>query len=415
MTTWMRRRLADDRGMSLVEMMVSILILGVVLSAFASTLTTALMSLTRDEARVRATHLANEVAENLRATAWDDLGFYADDAGYAATYTDASGTHDTVELGPTRASSPGPLPGPQPVTTPDGMTYTTIIDVYWQDDELDGLAALDADGDLHDVKAFHVAVQWSVRGRSFELETDGLRPPTLDEVPLAPTPAPTSTIAPGTFGIVDFTVLPTAVTISPSGTTQQAMVASVTTSLPAIVPNLAYNGTSIGMQEVVGSSGTQWTHEIAAGNSTFMPAVYDFVVTATGVAGGTDTATQPVEFTQPVMIDVQVLTPTPAPGTVVLCTGSNKTLAPLTLQFDVLGLFNSPNDTVTMQWTDPAGSATAGFVASRAAGDGTVWEATIPAGTRFNKSVTTVTIRATRAVDGAVAAESYVYTVGSCP
>src|SRR5680860_1241592 len=216
MTIRIHRRLTADHGMSLIEMMVAILILGVVLSAFASTLTTALVSLSRDETRVRANHLANELAEDLRAAAWDDFNFYADDPGFSTGYRDASGTHDTVELGPTRGTNIGPLPGPQ-TTTVDGISYTTTANIYWRDDEVDGTGAADVDGDLHDVKAFHVLVQWSTRGQSQQLTTEGVRPPTIDEMPVLPTPAPTATVAPGTFAITGFTVLPTAVSISPSG------------------------------------------------------------------------------------------------------------------------------------------------------------------------------------------------------
>ncbi len=74
------RQLRDEEdGISLIEMMVSLLLIAVALSAFASVLITSLRTTSRNEEQVNATALAQQVIEELQATDWESAGHYEDD------------------------------------------------------------------------------------------------------------------------------------------------------------------------------------------------------------------------------------------------------------------------------------------------------------------------------------------------
>lgn len=410
-----RRRLVHDDGLSLVEILVALFLLALVLMGLASTMTASLASITRDEQRVRATQLANQLLEDLRVVPWDDLGFYAGDGGYQAVFDGA----DTVTLTGVRPSgSRAPLPGPRTVTR-DGVQYTTMLNAVWYDESGDGQAP--SDPDPHDAKRTHVTIAWTDRSgavRSFDSEA--IRVPTVAEVPApsgTPSPSPTASPSPSpspTTGmqISDYTISPTIVTITPSGDTQSDINVSVTTSLPVATPTLTYNTVTVGMQEVVGSGSTQWTHIVAAGNGTFNPGDYTFTVTANGSAES-DSESKAVTFVQPVLDPVLIRTPTltPAAPLCVSGTGGNRRLRQnVTVRFEVDGV--SSGATVRVAWSRDTGSTAA--TATGPGSTGTLYEAVIPANQRFRDLTTTVTITARRTVDSAEAQESYVYQVLSC-
>ncbi|MDQ3709180.1 MAG: prepilin-type N-terminal cleavage/methylation domain-containing protein [Actinomycetota bacterium] len=410
-----RRRLVHDDGLSLVEILVALFLLALVLMGLASTMIASLASITRDEQRVRATQLANELLEDLRIVPWDDLGFYAGDAGYQSTFDGA----DTVTLTGGRPSgSQAPLPGPQTVTR-DGVQYTTTLNAVWYDEAGDGLAPTDADP--RDAKRTHATVAWTDRGgavRSFDSEA--IRVPTVAEVPApsgAPSPSPTASPSPSPsptpgIQISDYTISPTIVTITTSGDTQSDINVSVTTSEPVATPTLTYNTVTVGMLEVVGSGGTQWTHIVAAGNGTFSPGDYTFNVTANGSLGS-DSESKVVTFVQPVLAPVLIRTPTLTPAAPLCVTGiggSRRLRQNVTVRFEVDGV--STGATVRVAWSRDTGSTTA--TATGPGSTGMLYEAVIPADHRFRDLATTVTITATRTVDSVVAQESYVYQVLSC-
>ena len=81
-----RRHFDDERGLTLVEMMVAVLLVGIILSAMASVIMASIPAVQRDEYRVRATQLGQQELERLRALQWDCVAFDTTDADYAATY-----------------------------------------------------------------------------------------------------------------------------------------------------------------------------------------------------------------------------------------------------------------------------------------------------------------------------------------
>jgi prepilin-type N-terminal cleavage/methylation domain-containing protein len=71
--------LSEEDGMSLVEVMVGMLVLGVVLSALASTSIASMRSIVGSERRVHAVQLGNEAVEQLQVLPWERLGLRAAD------------------------------------------------------------------------------------------------------------------------------------------------------------------------------------------------------------------------------------------------------------------------------------------------------------------------------------------------
>lgn len=401
MLTHPRRRLGGDDGMSLVEMLIALFILAIALMALASGILASLTSIGNDERRVRATQLANQTVEDLRGMAWDDVGFYSDDPGYTATVDG----QETVTLGSSRAGAPGPLPGPQSVTR-DGIPFTVTTNITWKDDDTEvGPGGYEPT----QLKAFHVVVAWSDRDTPRSFESRGTRSPSVDEVPLveAPTPAPSG------FVITAYDISPSTVTISSSDNTEQSILVTVETSLPAtsVVLDPAPLA-ALSMQEVAGSEGLQWSHEIAQGNGDFPPGDRSFTVTATGLEGS-DVKTQVVTFEQvdDSLGEVIVQTPELVPSPPICTTNDGWTTAPVTLTFEVHGLV-SASDTASITWTDKNDGAQATIMDATA--DGYRFQATIPQETRFNKSTTTVTITATRVATNTTASQPFVYQVATC-
>jgi len=78
-----RRLHTLEEGMTLVEMMVAIIILGIALSAFAGLLISTIRATSRNERTVTATALAQEVVEEMQAATWDNAGLYDNEVAAA--------------------------------------------------------------------------------------------------------------------------------------------------------------------------------------------------------------------------------------------------------------------------------------------------------------------------------------------
>ena len=153
----MTSRGRDEAGLTLIEMMVAILVIGVVLMAMAATAIAAQRSMQTSERVVRATQLGNEVLETYLARDFEDLGVYANDA---TTAFGAATTYDGAEL----------VIFPQPVT-PD---YERVPRAFEPFDDRDGVAyvartavvwASDTDPAVADqFKRIIVELTWQVRG-----------------------------------------------------------------------------------------------------------------------------------------------------------------------------------------------------------------------------------------------------------
>ena len=178
-----RDRARADEGLTLVEMMVAIIIIGVILTTLASVLTTTLRTIVHNERETAATALAQQEVERLQAAPWEEAGLLEGEVAapppdWAARV--ASGTFDGEELAlitsPEGATS---RPAQAPVLESDRddldmdtFDFTVHRYVTWVDRTADGLP---------ETRRFIVVVSWSVLGGDRELSASGERSPTQDE------------------------------------------------------------------------------------------------------------------------------------------------------------------------------------------------------------------------------------------
>lgn len=158
-----RARTTDEQGMTLVEVMVALVIVGLVLSALASSLATSLRAVRGQEAQTQATAAINDILEETQrvdyadavlctakaqATFGVDLTFEGEDMVVATGVCD---TTDEVL--------------PERTVTRDGRDYAVTTAITWADDPGDGTGAGDADT-TQDIKRVVVQVDWTADGRA---------------------------------------------------------------------------------------------------------------------------------------------------------------------------------------------------------------------------------------------------------
>lgn len=156
MFTRLGRRLDGDAGISLVEMMVALVILGVAMMAMTSSVYAALASSRGAQDQVNAAQRITEVVEDLLRRPLAEIAPTAHDGVTAPAY--------------------GPV-------TRRGVTYTAVTAVRWGDDPCNGSAvpAVGAADPRKDYLRMRVTVSWTVGGTPQSLETVMQRAPTSAE------------------------------------------------------------------------------------------------------------------------------------------------------------------------------------------------------------------------------------------
>ena len=102
MSTWWRRRLNDDAGLSLVEIIIAAFVLTVAILGLASAAISALRGLSDAQMRQEATSLAAESLEVARSYDFEDLAVRDGDTnvpGSGATFDPLEGSHDDIDPG----------------------------------------------------------------------------------------------------------------------------------------------------------------------------------------------------------------------------------------------------------------------------------------------------------------------------
>lgn len=193
MLRWIRARLSRDDGVSLVETLIAMLIVGFVLMAMAATTTTSLAAMTKAEQHTRGTQSANRVVEDMQSVTWDDLTFYAADPSVPATF---EGSPVVVNAGTRPAGSAAPLPV-STIAGPGGVTYTATNYITWIDDPADGCAspapsapapcapgagvpAAGTDTNGRDYKRLSTVLSWTAKGETRQQRIDANRAPPMD-------------------------------------------------------------------------------------------------------------------------------------------------------------------------------------------------------------------------------------------
>jgi prepilin-type N-terminal cleavage/methylation domain-containing protein len=161
-----RRRVSAADGLSLIEMLVALLLLGVILSAAAASLIQFMRTAADNERRVQATALMNSLHEEFQALPWREAVVYEGelqevlDAGFPGLTSGPPWTFEGEEL----VTLPGPVEGQRRTevpavtlvpTTSDGRDYEVIRFVTWSDRDAG-------------IKRFTTIVQWRLYNRVYQ-------------------------------------------------------------------------------------------------------------------------------------------------------------------------------------------------------------------------------------------------------
>ncbi len=402
MLSRIRRRLAGDAGISLVEMLIAIIVLGLILTGLATTLMASLVSLHSDELRVRSSQLANQVVEDLQAAPWHQVGFYEDDTGYQAEFDG----EDTVTLGSERNGDPGPVP--QRFIERSDVEYTVTTNITWVEVSGEGEARM---------KAFDVHLGWEERGSPRSHSVRAVRSPTPNEV------AVDEEDEPDQFEITSFSVNPRPVPLQPPDNTAGEIKVRLRTSQPAdsvVKPTLVIEGDDGEVSETWGSfeeddsvedapEGTAWTLTIPPGDGQFTPGAYEFIAEAAS-ATESDQAVETVWFVYPSDENMEIQEPTFEPGPFCRPNGGHKsTHFPVHVEFEVEGA--SGADSAKLLFEESGQEFSAEFTGLT--DEGATFEAVVPEDTEIDKSQAHLVLHAYRQIDSQEATLAYAAAVES--
>ena len=129
------RRASDEKGLSLVEVLVGMTIAMMALAGMGGMLITSARSQNVSEQRVFASQLATQAIEQVQARNWDLIGFWASDNGYQANATASGVSLPTVTF---TSAAPPTTNRPLPLSTVsrNGVTYNVRTDILWEDPAL---------------------------------------------------------------------------------------------------------------------------------------------------------------------------------------------------------------------------------------------------------------------------------------
>lgn len=272
-----RSRFRDEEGISIVEMLVAIVLLGLIMGGMARSLVVTMMSAQGQERQVRATSLARELMEEARGVSWEQLGLCQDDIDAefsSGTYTFPDGDKVVVPLSMSSSiCSPiedAPL-RPVRVITRDDVDYEVRVVVGWHDDPIDGVAPSDTEPD--DLKHLLVAVSWGHQGQDLSTQMESF----VGEDAFTPVLTPTvlQEDASGNPASVTYLNRYDGVDEAPNendGLTQTDVLLTVTTSTPqsAVTARwLKADGTYISPVAMLKVDALTWEHLIPNGSPDF--------------------------------------------------------------------------------------------------------------------------------------------------
>jgi prepilin-type N-terminal cleavage/methylation domain-containing protein len=174
----------DESGLTLVELVVAMMLLGVILSAAAAALINFAGATHDNERRVQSTAVMNGLHENLQGVPWNDAGIYEDEVPALVAVGATTGStpefegREIVTIPPPDDECPPDEPGcarsstvprahytipNESETSPDGREYEIYQIVTWE-----GTGGAE-------VKRFTTIVRWEVRGRTVTERFDSER------------------------------------------------------------------------------------------------------------------------------------------------------------------------------------------------------------------------------------------------
>lgn len=394
----LRHRLVDDEaGISLVEVLVAIVILGVVLGAMARTLTTSLIGVQLQERQVQATALMQETLEQVNGVEWEDAGLCESAAqahfGTPSTYVYPDGPEeDVVVLADSDATCAGtPLLVPERTVTREGVPYVVETVVTWSDDPGDDVSGTDPNSP-QDVKHVLVAVSWDQRGENLSVENQTYIAPNALEQPVR-------TQVEHTTGFT-YTYLTTADSLTKTDVYLRAF--TVTPQSGITVTWTKADGTSVGPQAMVNSSGDGLTWQLLIPNGSpeytinHLPngeTLFTFTAEDAATADTTVVLDRGLFLFEP---SGHVVTSSTLPSTIRVKDGVACTFD---LRLTVQGALTS--DLVSANWTN--GPTETALTAIGSTATGATFEATFSGATGFAAGTTDLTIDAVRIADSHVA------------
>lgn len=387
----MRERLravaAREGGISLIEMLVAILILGVALAAFAGSMISSVRAVAQDQRLIVANALATEVVEEIQGLRWDDAAFFEDEAVAQLGGTTFEG-EDLVLMDDTRTAGSS-VPLPVETIVRDGYEYTVTRAITWVDDDADGLGGADSTGDTQDYKRITVTLEWSVGGTSRDLRVSALRSAETRERPLrveATDFVDLDTDACNTSGDHgDGNIVLTAVTIDPAQYVEATF--------------RKRDGSTVTVDLVHAGDYENWSRTISTscphpegGPFADGPVLFTFEAQDRADASLIYEATELVVFVRPVGIRTVTVSEVDVDG-------DGNSVCDVTIDVEVSG--GTPDDTVTATWDTGPDPVDLGFVTLKPFG--ATFTHTYGAGTEFGDPGTrTVTVNVDRQYDAAI-------------
>lgn len=283
------RRVADDDGISLVEVLVGIVIIGVTLAAVLSTFVASFAAIQGNEARVGATALSNQLLEDMTTLPWDRLGLYVGEVS-SATF----GTENLVLI-PNQTPRNALVPRATESPSVDDPRYSVRRWITWVNDS-----------GGQDYKRLTVEVTWDVRGRPQRFRSAALRAPQPDEalsLEVEFTRLRSSSIPNAAVGLRGTSL----------HTNTEAIIGEIQVSNPSAVVKVTYRDRNDDEREILvpGNTTTRLMPTIAALSREFRNGPVSFVVTAESAPGAlrpeTASNVAVVNFYQPVVVGVPVV------------------------------------------------------------------------------------------------------------
>lgn len=262
----------NEDGLTLVEMVVALMVVGFAMMAMASVAVTSLHAIQGSERTTRATAVGSEMLERLVALDYDLLGLYEDE------------TSETTFEGEELVLLPAPTERDERVPTPsetverDGIEYTIERAITWVDDAVDGEDGSDDDGN-RDYKRMVVDVSWEIRGEVRTRRVQALRAPEPQDQILS------VDIEPGQVHLKDS-----------NGKNSEKVFVTVFARIPQSSVKLDYLNRSGDLEEILLTSdnadNTQWSTEFQPDNVlTFANGETLFTITGTAEDGDKESTT----------------------------------------------------------------------------------------------------------------------------
>lgn len=398
----LRRCAADrDRGFSLVEVTVAMVIVMVVFAALLAALLTGIASAKTEQDRAAANQLAADMVENLRVTDWKKLGFYSTDfATFPALHDGESVV--VAEGTPAAERSDDPAPPPTQQVTVNKLAYDVTTWVTWAGSS----AAAPNTGSTYAAKRIAVSVSWVSTGSTRTVTTTGLRTPTGKE--MAPPVAGGGSASPVTVAGPSVTA---AQTLTSSFGLSAALSVAIETPSTADYVKLTWlqGGTEQSIELLPDATRKYWSKpsdQLLAGAGPFTAGTFTFTFTAGRFSGETQSATSSVVFTAPggasgFVISSSAVTSAIDPQAHVL-DSSYRTTSVLT----VAASTSDSVDSVTATYTLSGGAQVS---LPLTGSGGTSWTATLPVGTGpFTAGSNTFQLSAKKGLATAAAAPAVV-------